>query len=55
MAKMLMNYEAKPSALLTSRPCAECFTSRKACERESFNEFPEIKACSLVHCNLRKW
>ena len=55
MAKMLIKYKEKPSALLTLRPCAECFASRKANARKSFNEFPEIKMCLLVYCNLCKW
>ena len=41
---MLIKHEAKPSALLASRPPAECFILRKARARKCFyyfKEFPE--------------
>ena len=41
---MLIKHEAKPSALLASRPHAECFILHKVRARQCFycfNEFPE--------------
>ena len=55
---MLIKHEAKPSALLASRPPAKCFILSKPRARQYFyyfKEFPEKrfdKTCSLVHCNL---
>ena len=42
MTKLLVKHEAKPSALLASKPQAECFISRKAQARQCFNYFKEI-------------
>ena len=42
MAKMLMKDEAKPSALLASRPCVGCFILCKAQARQCINYFKEF-------------
>ena len=44
IAEMLSKHEEKPSALLTSKPHAECFISCKPQARQCFNylkAFPE--------------
>ena len=54
VVEWLIKHEAKPSALLASRPRVECFISRKARARQCFyyfKEFPEKrfdKTCLLV-------
>ena len=53
MAEMLIKHEAKTSALLASRPCTECFISRKAQAKQCFYYFQKsalIKMCLLLHC-----
>ena len=42
VAEMLIKYKVKPSALLASRPLAECFISRKARARQCFSYFKEF-------------